>query len=147
MKLKSLAPAVLLFVFTACKKDKTTPTSCDKTMAAIAGTYIVSKIELGTGGVFSDITSQMKDCQKDDKLTLNSNGTSTYQDLGIACSPSGNGSGTWSIDASGKMTIDGGGGPARVSQADINSFDCTALVVTGTTSSAPGFDFRVTLKK
>lgn len=147
MKLKTLAPAVLLFLFTACKKDKVT--SCEKTMADIAGTYTVVKLEIGISGVFTDITNELEPCEKDDKLILNSNGTSTYQDLGLACDPPENSSGTWSIDGSGKMTIDdgGGSGSADISTATINSFDCTTLVLTGTDDSFPGGEFRLTIKK
>lgn len=145
MKLKILVPAVLLLLFTACKKDKVT--SCDKTMAAIAGTYTVVKLEVGISGSFQDITSQLEACQTDDKLILNANGTSTYQDLGVACDPPENSSGTWNIDASGKMTIDDGGGTADISTADITSFDCTTLVLTGTDVSLPGIAYRLTIKK
>ena len=146
MKLKILVPAVLLLLFTACKKDKVT--SCDKTMAAIAGTYTLVKTEAGTGGIFTDVTNQLEACQMDDKLILNANGTSTYQDLGVACNPPENSSGTWSIDASGKMTIDdSGSGTTDISTADITSFDCTTLVLTGTDVSLPGFEYRLTIKK
>ena len=144
MKIKTLVPAVLLLLFTACKKDKSA--SCDKTVAAIAGTYTVVKLEVGIGGAFTDVTNQLEPCQTDDKLTLNADGTSSYQDLGLACDPPENSTGTWSIDGSGKMTIDDGSN-ADVSMADINSFDCSTLVLTTSDVSAPGYEFRLTIRK
>ena len=92
-------------------------------MADIAGTYTLVKIELGASGVFEDVTSSnLDDCEKDDKLVLNANGTTSYEDLGVVCSPSGNDTGTWSIDNNGKITISDNGSSTDVSSADITLF-------------------------
>ncbi|CAN5127618.1 hypothetical protein BH11BAC5_BH11BAC5_54760 [soil metagenome] len=148
MKKIIFTTAVLLLLFTSCKKDKSTASgTCNKTVADIAGTYAILKIEVGMNGVFLDITSQQDACEKDDRLTLNANGTSAYQDLGTVCSPSGDDSGTWSIDANGRMTIKDNGGNDDISSADITSFDCHTLVLTGTDISSPAEQVRLTLKK
>lgn len=148
MKTLILVSVVLLCLFTSCKKDENSNTNCDKTMANIAGSYGIIKLEVGAGGIFQDATNQLDACELDDKIVLNANGTSAYQDAGVACSPSGNSAGTWSISAAGKMTIDDGSGSASdISSADITSFDCSTLVLTGTDPSTPGFQLRLTIKK
>jgi hypothetical protein len=137
MKKIIFTTAVLLLLFTSCKKDTSTASgTCNKTVADIAGTYAIL-----------DLTSQQDACEKDDRLTLNANGTSAYQDLGTVCSPSGDDSGTWSIDANGRMTIKDNGGNDDISSADITSFDCHTLVLTGTDISSPAEQVRLTLKK
>ena len=146
MKTKILIPAVLLLLATSCQKEESS-TNCDKTVASIAGTYSIQKFEVRTNGVFLNVTSQLDPCQLDDKLSLNLNGTTTYVDLGVVCSPSGNSNGNWSISSTGKMTIDDNGGTADISTADITSYDCSTLVLTGFDSSSPGDQFRLTLKK
>jgi hypothetical protein len=147
MKTTALVSALCLLLLTSCKKDKN-DSSCDKTMSAIAGTYMVVKLEVGLSGSFQDITDQLDDCEKDDKLILNANGVTDYQDVGSVCSPSGSDTGTWNINSSGKMTIDdNGSGSTDIQSADITSFDCSTLVLTGTDPSVPGVEFRLTIKK
>ena len=146
MKLKFLAPALLVVVFASCKKNETN--TCGKTMADIAGTYSISKLEFERSGAFVDFTDSLEDCNKDDKLTLNADGTSSYQDAGVACDPPENASGTWSIDSEGRMSIDDGGADIfSVSTAEITSFDCNTLVLTGISPGFAGFTFRLTIKK
>src|SRR5450432_2236238 len=110
MKKLVLIPAIVLCILSSCKKDVNTNTvtnkNCDKTVTAIAGEYSLVKLEISTvDGSFQDITNYWGACQLDDKLFLNTNGTSIYQDLGTSCSPSGSSTGTWGISSDGKMTI------------------------------------------
>lgn len=146
MKKLILGSAILLcIIFSSCKKDKTNNNNCDKTVAAIAGTYSFVKFEVGTNGVFKDVThDQLEPCELDDKLTLSLNGTTDYKDLGTVCNPSGDETGTWSISSAGKMTINGG--TANVQMADINSFDCFTLVITSIEPNT-GYQYRITMKK
>jgi len=146
MKLKSLAPALLLLVFASCKKDETN--TCGKTMADIAGTYSITRLQFERSGGFVDFTASLDNCNEDDKLILNANGTSIYQDAGVACDPPENAAGTWSIDSEGRMSIDDGGSDVfSISTAEITSFDCNTLVLTGTSPGFAGFSFRLTIKK
>ena len=147
MKTAIILPAILLLILSSCQKENSTDTNCDKTVAKIAGIYSVQKLEVGVNGVFVDITSQLDACEIDDKLTLKSDGTTIYQDLGTVCSPSGNATGTWSISSTGKMTIQDNGGSGDIDTADITSFDCSTLVLTGSNSSSPGDQVRLTIKK
>ncbi len=143
MNKKTLTLAFAALTLAACKKE----TNCEKTMASIAGTYSLIKLEFGTGGTFMDVTGELDACERDDQVTLNENGTSSYSDLGTVCSPSGNDSGTWSLSSSGRMTISTGGGILELSDAEITSFDCQTLVLTGFDSSSPGDQFRLTIRK
>ena len=147
MKKLIIGSAILLcIVSSSCKKDASSNTNCDKNVASIAGTYSFVKYEAGMSGVFQDVTHDfLEPCELDDKLTLNTNGTTLYKDLGTACDPSGDETGTWAISSDGKMTINDG--TVDVSVADITSFDCSTLVLTGTETGGSGIQFRVTMKK
>lgn len=142
MKLKNLLiPVFSILFFASCKKDKAT--NCDKTMSSIAGTYSIVKIEMGSGGTYQDVTAfLLESCQRDDQLILGSNGTVTYKDAGTVCDSPGDDSGSWEIDSDGKITVNAGSIDA--STADISSFDCSSLVITGSDS---GIDYRLTLRK
>ncbi len=149
MKTKIFVSAVLLCILFSCKKQDDTKTNCDKTVASIAGTYSIVKIELGTNGVFEDATGLVDSCDLDDKISLNADGTTVIQDLGIVCTPPENSRGTWSISSSGQITLDdnNNSGPLDISTADITSFDCSTLVLTSPDPGIPGDQFRITLKK
>jgi hypothetical protein len=148
MKFKTLIPAALLLIVThsSCKKNDVA-NNCEKTVASIAGTYTVVKLEIGTSGTFLDVTNLLDACQLDDKLILKTDRTSNYQDLGVVCTPSESSTGTWDINTAGKMTIATNGGAADISTADITSFDCSTLVLTGFDASSPGTQFRLTIRK
>ena len=149
MKTKMFVSAVLLCILFSCKKQDDTKTNCDKTVASIAGTHSTVKFEFGTNGIFQDATGLLESCDLDDKISLNADGTTVIQDLGIVCTPAENSRGTWSISSSGQITIDdnNNSGPLDISTADITSFDCSTLVLTGSGQSSPEYQFRITLKK
>jgi hypothetical protein len=58
-------------------------------------------------------------CERDDILTLNANGTYTYADAGVKCSPTSDDTGNWSL-AGNILTIDGG-------PENVDSFNCSIL--------------------
>ncbi len=139
----------LFLIVSSCKKEgsATTVPTCNKTVADIAGTYSIVKVEAGLAEPLSDITNtEIKPCQIDDKLVLNANGTSLYQDAGTACSPNGSAAGNWSIGGDGKISANLG--IADVANATIVSFDCKTLVLLGDRMvSGLSVKFRVTLIK
>ncbi len=148
MKIKIFVTAFLLCMLFSCKKNDKTTSNCDKTVASIAGTYSIIKYEIKLNGAFQDFSNLLETCELDDKLSLNKNGTTIYQDLGTVCSPPRNSTGTWGISPSGKITInDNNGGTADITAADITSFDCTNLILTITNPNTPSDQYRVTLKK
>ncbi len=110
-------------LFSSCKKNSAT-NSCSNTMASIAGTYAIVKVEGSLGGSFSDVTNiYLKACQLDDKATLNADGTAIYTDAGTKCSPEGSTNGTWSIASDGKININAG--TIDLQNAELVSYDCT----------------------
>ncbi|WP_167019883.1 lipocalin family protein [Chitinophaga sp. Cy-1792] len=109
----------------ACKKEKSessTP-SCEVSMSGLSGSYRLTGLEYKspTSTTPVDFLAAMDDCEKDDMLTLNSNGTYKYDDMGTVCSPSGSEQGTWTV--SGKtLTSDG------ILSGTVASYDCKTLV-------------------
>jgi len=130
-------------MLSSCKKSTTGGNSCTTTMANLAGTYSLVKVESSFSGAFIDVTSLLPACQTDDHVVLNANGTAAYQDLGTACTPPNDGTGTWTL--SGNVISAPTLGPPPGLNGTISSFDCTNLVVLDTTSG--GDIYRVTLKK
>lgn len=146
---KIIFVSITFFLLLAsCKKENSTSAkTCNKTVADIAGTYSIVKVEAGLAEPLTDITtSELDPCQLDDKLVLNANGTANYQDAGTACSPNGSETGTWSIGSDGKMTLNAG--TTDVSNSEIISFDCATLVLLAN-EVIGGFPlkFRLTIKK
>jgi glutamate synthase domain-containing protein 3 len=90
----------------ACKKDK--DDSLAVTKENLAATYTLVSIKAKATNVpEQDVTDYLLDaCQKDDEITLKTDGTYTYTDAGTACSPKGDDSGSWSLSGS-TLTIDG----------------------------------------
>lgn len=99
----AIAASALLF---SCKKND--KTSCDATVAAIAGTYKVTSV---TSSGQSVIDLFMDPCQKDDVYQLKADKTVVYDDAGTQCSPAGDDTGTWDV-VNGTLTItqNSGGG-------------------------------------
>src|SRR4051794_11264772 len=88
-----------IIICSSCKKDKAT-NACSNSMANLAGTYSIVKIEANLFGTFSDVTGQyFKSCELDDKIILDANGTANYSDAGTACDPNGTVAGTWSVSS------------------------------------------------
>ncbi len=143
MKTKIFLATLLLCIFFSCKKSDSNG-SCDKTVASIAGTYEIVKFEAGFNGIFQDFTNQIDACDLDNKILLKADGTTVTQDVGAVCTPLSNSTGTWSISSAGKITInDNNGGPTDISTADITSYDCATLVLTGADPTAPSDQFRL----
>ena len=149
MKKIIIVSTTVFLILSSCQKEKSTTNAptCNKTVADIAGTYSIVKVEAGLAEPLSDITNtEIKPCQLDDKLVLNANGTSNYQDAGTACSPNGSAAGNWSIGSDGKISANLG--IADVANATIVSFDCKTLVLLGDrVISGLSVKFRVTLIK
>ncbi|MEJ8840959.1 lipocalin family protein [Lacibacter sp. H375] len=92
----AVAASALLF---SCKKND--KTSCDNTVAAIAGNYKITNITLAG----QSVTDQYLDaCEKDDVYQLKADKTIILVDAGTKCSPAGDGGGNWDV-ASGTITI------------------------------------------
>ncbi|MFB6457791.1 lipocalin family protein [Chitinophaga sp. Hz27] len=128
----------------SCQKDKsesTTP-SCEVSMNGLAGSYRLTALEYksATNASPVDFLASMDACEKDDILTLNSNGSYKYDDMGTVCSPSGTEQGTWTV--SGKtLTSDG------ILSGTVASYDCKTLVYYVENALTKGDRFTYTLVK
>ncbi len=94
----AIAASALLF---SCKKND--KTSCDSTVAALAGNYKLTKITVNGQDVTSTLISE--DCVKDDIYQLKSDKSLVYDDAGTNCSPAGDGTGNWDV-VNGTISID-----------------------------------------
>jgi hypothetical protein len=123
--------------FAACKKEDT-KASCPATMAGLAGTYSLVKVEQGANGTYTDVTTTYtQPCQRDNKLTLYADSTYKYEDAGTVCTFNESDSSTWEIDAGGKLNI-GAVGPFILDDLTISSFDCNNLVTTADFGTVSG---------
>lgn len=116
----AVAASALLF---SCKKND--KTSCDATVAAIAGNYKISSMTVLGQSV---IDQYMDACQKDDVYQLKADKTAIYDDAGTQCNPSGDDNGNWDV-VNGTLTITQSlGGGMEFSGTVINK--CNSIEVT-----------------
>jgi hypothetical protein len=143
---KTLFIALLsLLVICSCSKSGSS-SSCEKTVAGIAGTYKIVKIELGTSGTFIDITSSaLSACEADDRFQLKADKTVVYTDAGTVCSPAGDDTGTWDVVGN---TLTLSAGSVDLTGATIDSYDCSKLVASFTdNSTGTTLTYRITIQK
>jgi len=143
---KFILPAfAFVLALSSCKKDD--PASCEQTVAGIAASYKVTKVEQITAGISQDITTTvLSTCQRNAVIQLKSDKTFTYTESGTGCTDSG--AGTWDV-VSGKLTLTNTtGGGADIDNATINSWNCSTLVVSeDVTAGGVTFSYRSTLTK
>jgi Lipocalin-like domain len=108
----------------SCKKDRSTEPDCSISMQNLAGSYKLTalKYKLNATTPEMDYLPFMEDCEKDDVVTLKSNGTYDYHDAGIVCTPGGTDNGTWGVSGN---TISSDGSTIN---GTIASYDCKTLV-------------------
>ena len=143
--MKKLAVLLILsLIIFSCKKDKDKDEKkCTTDVASISGSYKFTAYTYKATpsspeeDYFPIIFSEV--CERDDILTLNSNGNYTLTDAGVVCSPSGDDSGTWSLSGN---TINVDGDPATV-----ESFDCKTLVIVNTDINVTGDKLKITLTR
>jgi hypothetical protein len=107
----AVAASALLF---SCKKND--KTSCDNTVAALAGTYKITNITLAGQSV---IDQYLDACEKDDVYQLKADKTLAFDDAGTQCNPSGDGAGDWDVVA----------GTLTISQTSGGGYDFSGTVV------------------
>ena len=137
-----LTSAVLMLLLASCQKEADAPVNCPQTMAGIAGTYKPTGLTYRSSASApeQDYFALMDACEKDDKVILDINGTYDYQDTGLACSPDGSNSGTWSVSGN-TITSDG------ITNGTIQSFDCRKLVVVTNDIIVPGDKLTLTMER
>ena len=121
MKKISLIAVLLSTMLFSCKKDDE---KCELSQPAFVGSYKVTaiKYQANTATPEIDDYASLPACEKDDVITFNSNGSTTYTDAGTVCVPDGNDTGTWSLTGS-TMVID-------TQIATVTYFDCNGTTFT-----------------
>jgi len=132
-----LVPVFLLAI--SCSKSG--DDSCTISAESLAGSYkmIASKYKESTAAMEEDLYAAMEACEKDDVITLKTNGTYESQDLGTVCNPTNDDSGTWSYSGS-NLLIDG-------DAVTIKSFNCKSLVLVTSNVFLQGDAITLTLQK
>ena len=130
--------AVLLF---SCKKDS--EETCATNTASVSGSYKVTAVTYKENASAPEIDYYTawytEDCERDDIITFNSNGTYQSVDAGIVCTPSNGDDGTWSLVGN---TIQLDGDPAT-----IESFDCKSLKIFTEDNFVDDDKVKITLTK
>jgi hypothetical protein len=144
MKKVIVALFSLSILFVSCKKEDN---NCAKTQATIAGTYKVVKLEEGFPGNLQDVTlDDIDPCELDNRLELRADGTSSYTDEGVVCTPNVSEDGNWRVNTNGTITF--ADGALDLEDATIVSFDCKNLVLENTeTINGVILVYRVTIAK
>jgi hypothetical protein len=131
----AIAASALLF---SCKKNDK-ETTCEKTVAAIAGNYKITKVTVA-GQPATDLYFS-EACQKDDVFQLKADKTMTYSDAGTQCNPADNGTGDWDV-VNGRIIITHTAGADDVEGNVINK--CNGFDVT---EDMGGYQFVITFTK
>jgi len=120
---KSLILIVSGTVFFACRKEKTNAPGCPITVANISGAYKLTALQYkaSANAASQDYLAYMDDCEKDDIISLKSDGTYKEEDAGAFCSPPNTAEGTWQLHGN-TLTSDG-----RLN-GTVAGFDCKTLV-------------------
>lgn len=139
---KVLCPVVISLCLLSCSREPDETQLCSTNMTTLSGTYKLTavKYKASPSATEMDYLVFMEDCEKDDLVTLNPNGTYNYKDAGTSCAPKGDDSGTWSL--SGNTVYSDG-----IIGGTIQSFDCKTLAVFVSDLNVPGDKMTVTFSK
>jgi Lipocalin-like domain len=134
MKKILLFLTVAAILFATCKKSSsstsTTPT-CSLSVSSLTGTWDFkdAKYKETPSSSIIDIyndTNFFYTCERDNSTTFNANGTYTFNDAGISCTPSETVSGTWTLSNDTIYTATSGSGYP----SPVTNFSCDTLVIT-----------------
>lgn len=123
-----LAVAFSALLFTACKKDnEEAPASLTK--ESIAGKYKLTDAQIvpPVGPTYSVYTTYLKECERDDIYTLNTDFSAKYEDAGTQCGGSTSETTTWNLEGK-NITVKGG---TIEFIGVVNSWDGKTLVIDG----------------
>ena len=126
----------------SCKKDPKPEPACSISMTGLSGAYKLTALKYKQNATAPEIDylAFMDACEKDDIVTLKSNGTYDYNDAGTVCTPNGTDNGTWSITGN-TLTSDG------TMNGTISSYDCKTLIYYAENVNAAGDRLTFTMVK
>jgi hypothetical protein len=142
MKTKHYTLGFLLLTILCISCQKKPEDTCVTSVASISGAYKLTTLQykLNASAPAQDYLVFMDACEKDDIITLKTDGTYTYQDAGTVCTPNGSDNGTWTLSGS-VINSDG------VVDGIIESFDCHTLVFYAKDVYTPGDRLTFTIVK
>ena len=109
--------------FVSCKKNK--DETCTLSVSALSGNHKITAVRYKATPAAAEVdyyaTFFPDACDRDDIITLNSNGTYAVTDAGVVCVPSNSDSGVWSLSGN-TVTIDG-------DAANVDAFTCTTITL------------------
>ena len=136
---KLLLALLSLALIFSCKKNDTKQ-SCSLDMTSVAGTYgittyIYRASPTSPGQDFTNVFLPNQ-CERDDSVTLSTDGKYVYKDAGMACSPPRDTTGTWSLTGA-TLILDG-------TITTVKSFDCQTLILAETNLFTAGDEVDIT---
>jgi len=138
---KTMLSILTLIILFSCK-DKKDDKVCTTSVESISGSYKITSMSYkeNVSAVATEVFSTwVEECDRDNVLTFNTNGSYHTADAGTTCSPSSDDDGTWSLSGN-TMVTDG-------DPAIIESYDCKTLVLSQTDIEIPGDKLKLTLTK
>jgi hypothetical protein len=139
----ALTALVCSTMFFSCKKDPVNPEpDCSINRTNLSGAYKLTAMTYKRSATAPVVNylDYMDDCEKDDIITLKSDGTYQYNDAGTVCNPNGSDIGTWSVTGN---TINSDG----TINGTITSYDCKTLMYYAENINLPGDKFSFTMVK
>jgi hypothetical protein len=131
MKKISILALAAVTLLASCKKNKDAE-SCEVSVAGLAGNYKISKVEVVSSIITTDVTATfLQSCERDDIYQLKADKTLVYQDGGVSCGGSATRNGTWDV-VNGKLTINASAG-GDVSGGSVTN-NCSSFVTEETGS-------------
>jgi Lipocalin-like domain len=147
--IKNLVTVVIalttIYLLNACKKTTVAEnTICTVSKTSMAGAYKLAAMRYRANPTSAEVDFMpfVENCEKDDLLILNANGTYTYTDLAVVCNPNGTENGNWDLVGD-ILTCSSGG----ILNGKLVSFDCKKLVYSVDNTLAPNDKTIVTLTK
>lgn len=131
---------VATILFIACRKSDNT--SSARTVQNLSGSYILTSLIWTSNGINNNLYDSLPDCEKDNILRLDPDGSAHTIDVKILCNPpEADSVTTWSLSPNGDSLYFGGQG------VFIKSWDGKTLVYTGVVIYIPFTTAAITMVK
>ena len=112
----------LLLIINACKKSSTTSNA--RTVQNLSGSYMITALTASLSGLVLNLYDSLPACERDNVITLNTDGSAAFVDAGTKCVPPSDSTGTWSLSSNTDTVYVAG------SASFIKSWDGSTLVLT-----------------
>ncbi|RAK35887.1 UNVERIFIED_ORG: lipocalin-like protein [Chitinophaga ginsengisegetis] len=140
--MKWVLVAIATSCILSCQKEESNAPGCSISMTGLSGTYKLTalKYQASAAAAPVDYLASMDACEKDDIITLKSDGTYEYNDAGTVCTPAESKHGAWQVKGN-TLTSDG------TLNGTVASYDCKTLVYYTENSIVAGDKLTFTMVK